>query len=103
MPDGYEIRAGFAQDMNVNGMIDICEIRAGLALDVDNDWIPDDAQVVAAPAAPVAPAARAVPTAGGAVQAPGFDPADTMLPSYSGMGMGMGPGLGQHMAAPYGR
>jgi len=103
MPDGYEIRAGFAQDMNVNGMIDICEIRAGLALDVDNDWIPDDAQQVDAPAAPLAPAAQAVPNAGGAAQAPGFDPADMMLPSYSGMGMGMRPGLGQHMAAPYGR
>jgi hypothetical protein len=103
MPDGYEIRAGFAQDMNVNGMIDICEIRAGLALDVDNDWIPDDAQQVDTPAAPVAPAAQAVPNAGGAAQAPGFDPADMMLPSYSGMGMGMRPGLGQHMAAPYGR
>jgi len=100
LPDGYEIGAGFAQDMNANGMIDICEIRAGLALDVDNDWIPDDAQQVKAPAAP---AAVAVPTAG-TTQAPGFDPADTMLPSYMGMGSGgMGPGLGQHMSAPYGR
>ena len=47
LPDGYEIAGGFAQDLNANGMIDICEIRAGLALDVDNDWIPDDAQAPA--------------------------------------------------------
>ena len=49
LPDAYEIAAGFAQDANANGLVDLCEIRAGLALDVDNDWIPDDAQLAAMP------------------------------------------------------
>jgi hypothetical protein len=76
MPDGYEIAAGFAADANVNGLVDLCEIRAGLALDVDNDWIPDDAQVPAMagalPGAEGVPAAYAAP-AGAAVPEP-FDP-----------------------------
>ena len=59
MPDGYEIAAGFAADANVNGLVDLCEIRAGLALDVDNDWIPDDAQVPAMAGA--LPGAEGVP------------------------------------------
>lgn len=56
LPDGYEITAGFAQDANHNGMIDFCEIRSGLAVDADGDWIPDDAQ----PASASAQAAAAV-------------------------------------------
>lgn len=60
MPDGYEIAAGFAADANANGLVDLCEIRAGLVLDVDNDWVPDDAQAPAmASAPPGAPAAAA--------------------------------------------
>lgn len=55
LPDAYEIGAGFAQDANANGLVDLCEIRAGLALDVDNDWIPDDAQVPGAAGLDVAP------------------------------------------------
>ena len=101
MPDGYEIRAGFAQDMNVNGMIDICEIRAGLALDVDNDWIPDDAQqVVVPPEASGAVSAGDVPTAAPAV-VPSLDASDVTMRSF--MGLGMGTGLRQHLSAPYGR
>ena len=99
-PDGYEIRAGFAQDMNTNGMIDICEIRAGLALDVDNDWIPDDAQLLVPPDASGAVPAGAVPTAAPAV-VPSLDASDVSMRSL--MGLGMGTGLSQHLSAPYGR
>lgn len=90
LPDAYEIGAGFAQDANANGLVDLCEIRAGLALDVDNDWIPDDAQVPAMAGADAASGAigvpDAVPTAewrdalppragwGGAGQPASFDP-----------------------------
>jgi len=98
MPDGYEIAAGFAADANVNGLVDLCEIRAGLALDVDNDWIPDDAQVPAmagalpgaegVPAAYAAPAGHFAPMAGSAMAGPmpsaapaGFDaPAGAAVP-----------------------
>jgi len=47
--------------MNGNGLIDICEIRAGLALDVDGDWIPDDAQGAGWPAPTEQPAADGFP------------------------------------------
>jgi hypothetical protein len=73
--------------MNANGLIDICEIRSGLALDVDNDWIPDDAQMpviaptVTTPAA--TPNATAVP-----------DPFDAWGPGMSGPMGGMNGPMG---------
>ena len=92
LPDGYEIAGGFAQDMNANGLIDICEIRSGLALDVDNDWIPDDAQVPAmdAVAPPPQPAVQrpSMPST-----PPDFDPWANGGPmSMDRMGAGFGPG-----------
>ena len=92
LPDGYEIAGGFAQDMNANGLIDICEIRSGLALDVDNDWIPDDAQVPAmdALAPPPQPSVQrpSMPTA-----PPDFDPWVNGSPmSMERTGAGYGPG-----------
>ena len=90
LPDGYEIAGGFAQDMNANGLIDICEIRSGLALDVDNDWIPDDAQVPAmdALAPPPQPSVQrpSMPTA-----PPDLDPWASGSPmSMDRMGAGFG-------------
>ena len=68
LPDAYEIGAGFAQDANANGLVDLCEIRAGLALDVDNDWIPDDAQVPAMAGMGAEAGTAAIPEAGEAVE-----------------------------------
>jgi len=62
--------------------VDACEIRSGLALDRDNDGIPDDAQQASAAAGIVAPAAAAVPA-----PAPEIDPYQ-----FSGPG-----GLARHM------
>ncbi len=82
LPDGYEVSAGFAQDMNANGLIDICEIRAGLALDVDNDWIPDDAQMTVK--APVKAPVAAAPAGMKSSAAPVNDPFDAWGPGMSG-------------------
>lgn len=91
LPDGYEVSAGFAQDMNANGLIDICEIRAGLALDVDNDWIPDDAQMSEIAPVTSAPATMNTPVA------PVPDPFDAWGPGMSSrMGGAMGGFPGGH-------
>jgi len=90
LPDGYEVSAGFAQDMNANGLIDICEIRSGLALDVDNDWIPDDAQM------PVVAPTVTTPAATQSNTVPVPDPFDAWGPGMSSrMGGSMGGFPGQ--------
>jgi hypothetical protein len=76
--------------MNANGLIDICEIRSGLALDVDNDWIPDDAQM------PVVAPTVTTPAATQSNTVPVPDPFDAWGPGMSSrMGGSMGGFPGQ--------
>lgn len=78
LADGYEIAMGFVQDFNGNGLVDVCEISAGLARDDNNDWVPDDVQLVAE-----APAGNADMPSGAMASVPAGVPGGTGMDAWA--------------------